>query len=586
MSLPEPNPDTTDSRPFAEGATSCLDAGWTPVHIKMPDCLAPTGYTGEKNRGNNPTEARIRRWVQEHGGDNLALRMPEDVIGIDVDHYDGKAGGDTLAALEAGCGPLPDTWLSTSRWPADQTSGIRYYRVPPEVTRWADQPGIEIISHGYRFAFVWPSIGKRTGQVYRWIDPDGQMMEPGDVPHVEDIPALPAAWVERLQRKAEPATGAPEGGADLIFPTGSPYGESAALDEIERLTNTPKGDRNNTLFKVACNLAELVASGDLDRDQTVTAVVSAAQAIGLPEPDDPDEVRKTITSAFKRAKPRPSRVAASILADLDADGPSAHEPKRPSPTATTIPAAQETAPEGTGAPGGGGAGAQGLDYVCDLLGLPHGSLTRFAREEGEDPAYYLFGPRGAGRLSGKSLSDPRALRAAIKTASGAFVQAPRDKAPWVTVVAALDRAEDVIEGGEEGTAAARGRSVLAEYLHRTAPNSAEDGQYPTELAEWGPWPYLLDDGALVVHTKAVAATVNSHRKGVLAAVDPHDVTRWLRDGLGATRVTVKFKAGKKDTTRSMWRVPASGVPGQPPTPPVEEVPWHVLARMPRPPYEP
>lgn len=564
--------DGTPAAPADVGSVTVCDValyyasiGW-PVFPLEPGKKTPLGRLARNGVKNATTDPKtIRAWWADTPTANIGIATGAG-SGVDVIDFD-PDGLDRLADLDPGAGPAVRTPRGAHRY---VTHALGRRNSAGKIGA-----GIDVRGDGGYVVAPPSTVG---GRPYSWLPGRG-----AEEPTVEwnDAKVVPI----RAGEKSTEGHGR-KGPADDLdtppIPSGDAYGESAAVAELERLYEAAEGTRNDTLFKCSCNLAELVVGRHLDKDETVEALVSAGRAIGL----DDDEITGTVRSAFGRAKPRPRDLAASILADLDADGSSAHEPKRPRPDAPTAPSSPEAAPEGTGAHGGGGGGAEGLDYVCDLLGLPHGSLTRFAREEGEDPSYYLYGPRGAGRLSGKSLSDPRALRAAIKTASGTFVQAPRDKAPWVTVVAALDRAEDVIEGGEEGTAAARGRSVLAEYLHRTAPNSAEDGQYPTELAEWGPWPYLLDDGALVVHSKAVAATVNSRRKGVLAAVDPHDVTRWLRDGLGATRVTVKFKAGEKDTTRSMWRVPASEVPGQPTTPPVAEVPWHVLDRMPRPPYEP
>ena len=55
-----------------------------------------------------------------------------EVIGIDVDHYISggkeKFGGDQLKELEAKLGPLPPTWISSSR--SDGISGIRFFVVP------------------------------------------------------------------------------------------------------------------------------------------------------------------------------------------------------------------------------------------------------------------------------------------------------------------------------------------------------------------------------------------------------------------------------------------------------------------------
>ncbi len=48
------------------------------------------------------------------GGGNVGLRLPECVLGIDVDAYAGKSGAATLAEAEARLGALPLTWRSTA----------------------------------------------------------------------------------------------------------------------------------------------------------------------------------------------------------------------------------------------------------------------------------------------------------------------------------------------------------------------------------------------------------------------------------------------------------------------------------------
>src|SRR5215218_2429048 len=68
---------------------------------------------------------------------NIAIHMPDDCIGIDVDHYNGKIGGATLAQLEQELGPLPPTYISTAR--NGGVSGIRWFRTEPGL-RWPTGP--------------------------------------------------------------------------------------------------------------------------------------------------------------------------------------------------------------------------------------------------------------------------------------------------------------------------------------------------------------------------------------------------------------------------------------------------------------
>ena len=204
--------------PYAIAAAAYFEAGWCPIPLPYKEKHpVPTGFTGE-----NPyaSEEQIARWLGKRGKvkggfkgrperaeagnlkflpGNVALRLPPNVIGIDVDLYGGKAGAETLALAEERWGELPPTWISTSR---TDGSGIRYFQVP-EGLKWNDVgPGVETIKWYHRYAVVWPSIHDKTGKRYYWIRPDGSStgVVAGDVefPSIHELPMLPAAWVAGL----------------------------------------------------------------------------------------------------------------------------------------------------------------------------------------------------------------------------------------------------------------------------------------------------------------------------------------------------------------------------------------------------
>lgn len=185
---------------FAAVAGVYVARGWHPFPLpaaaKSPP---PDGVTGAN--GIDPTAEQVQRWVELHDGANVGLRMPLNVVGIDVDEYDGKHGAATLAALEAQYGKLPATWRSTAR--GDGPSGIRFYRIPPGVI-FPGQfgPDIEAIQHHHRYAVVAPSIHPKTGERYRWFDlADVLGTNP---PLVDDLAELPFAWIEGLRWKVAP----------------------------------------------------------------------------------------------------------------------------------------------------------------------------------------------------------------------------------------------------------------------------------------------------------------------------------------------------------------------------------------------
>lgn len=195
-----------------------------PPRAKTPP---PGGYTGRK-ADKIPDDQQIAEWVRTRPGGNLCLRMPGDVIGIDVDDYeytyhardddnnllylpDGaadmrigvKTGNVTLGGLEDELGPLPATWRSSSR--GDGPSGIRFYRVPSGLL-WGDfGEHLECIWWGHRYAVVWPSVNPDSNMRYLWIDDrEGDDAEWGaPPPKVTDLPDLPESWVARFGRAAD-----------------------------------------------------------------------------------------------------------------------------------------------------------------------------------------------------------------------------------------------------------------------------------------------------------------------------------------------------------------------------------------------
>ncbi|UVK63883.1 DNA primase/polymerase [Gordonia phage LilyPad] len=185
-------------RPFKNRAKEYLKKGMHPIPLpagqKFPP---PTGWTGR----NAPavTFEQIDEWFSEGRGtdrSNIGLHMfevflpsgepatvpdpewdgvgeqpqvPATLVGIDVDHYDDKLGGDTLRRLEKRLGELPPTWTSSSR--SDGISGIRYFLAPAKY-EYLGKVGqdIECIQKKHRFAVVYPSWHPQGGQ-YVWYPP-------------------------------------------------------------------------------------------------------------------------------------------------------------------------------------------------------------------------------------------------------------------------------------------------------------------------------------------------------------------------------------------------------------------------------
>lgn len=197
-------------QPYGQGALLYYTRGWGDVFPVGSDSdpiaksPVPTGVTGydapavgwERIKRATTTRAAFR---------NLGIRMPRQVICLDVDEYEDHAGAATLTAAEAHLGPLPATYRNTARGRGD--AGHRFYRTgmgrvakpgAEEILAAAYGPNIDVLHYGRRYAVVWPSLNPAAAMApYRWYGPDGEVLD-GPPPRVIDLPILPPAWQELL----------------------------------------------------------------------------------------------------------------------------------------------------------------------------------------------------------------------------------------------------------------------------------------------------------------------------------------------------------------------------------------------------
>lgn len=176
--------------------------------------LDKAGFTGAHGRA--VTDEDRRAWAGERG--NVILHVSDEVIGIDIDDYSWTEDGvlhrkngfaDQDALAEALGLPLPRTWTSTGRDPGDDplhVSGIKFYRVPKGFVANMDRlaGNIELVTHGYRYAVVWPSRVKdaKGDRVYQWYRP-GESVPADRPPRLDELTPLPQVYLDLI---ANPAT--------------------------------------------------------------------------------------------------------------------------------------------------------------------------------------------------------------------------------------------------------------------------------------------------------------------------------------------------------------------------------------------
>ncbi len=276
--------------PFDWTHETYLRQGWQvvplPPRSKVLDVPGVTGHEGKPLSLDG-----LRSYVGQ--GRNVGLRMPRNVIGIDVDDYGEKHGWSSLEAWrqERCLPPLPPTAMSSAR---PLPSGIRFFRVPsgfkaPGLV----VPHVDVVQHRHRYAVAPPSIHPVTGTRYVWFGPDGEPapeVEGGMLlPGIVHLAELPEEWLQALA--PAPETPRPT--------TVASWSRKALLRALEaacaQLAVEPEGNRDNLLFWHARVTAREAIEAGAPTDAVVVMLLEAALEAGLGEA----ESRRTIKSGLE-----------------------------------------------------------------------------------------------------------------------------------------------------------------------------------------------------------------------------------------------------------------------------------------------
>lgn len=196
------------TKELISAARAWLQAGWHPIPLTGADGKAPawkglTGHGGTDLEPDGIVAAFDGRRVN-----GLGLRMPEGVLGLDLDDYGPKHGTRSLMALcDLLAVELPDAPATSGRIDGSE---IRFFRVPPGLAWVSDAlaehgGGVDLIHRGHRHAKAWPSVHHKTGLTYgrtdiargeiRYQDDAG---EPWLLPLPDELPDLPGPLVAAL----------------------------------------------------------------------------------------------------------------------------------------------------------------------------------------------------------------------------------------------------------------------------------------------------------------------------------------------------------------------------------------------------
>jgi Bifunctional DNA primase/polymerase, N-terminal len=297
-----------------------LSRGWhvlpLPPRSKTPP---PSGYTGQSPHDLSAADYHALREEPRYAGGNLGLRLGDDVVGVDVDCYGTKRGAETLARLEKELGPLPATWVSTSR---TDGSGIRFFRVARRTKfRSVAGPDIEIVQRSHRYAVVYPSLHP-NGNQYDWISPDGEKTT--EIPAVTDLPELPDAWLERFAIDGPVDSGTTRAVADAQGWLDDNVGDQC-LAVSEYAVPDMKASAHDTMLASVVHLTRLAAEGHKGVAHAVAALrAKFLDTVTIERHDKErrsrdeaeDEFDRTLRWAIAHAEPKPDECSLVCASDF------------------------------------------------------------------------------------------------------------------------------------------------------------------------------------------------------------------------------------------------------------------------------
>lgn len=223
-------------------------------------------------RDRQPTRDECRDWFMRKPTPNIVLitGRPSGVIVVDFDS------ADALDMFRAHYRGEPTPCVASNR-------GEHYYfAYEPHDLQYDALPGCEILSDG-RCCTMPPSV-HASGHIYRW----GK-----DADLSKSLQPLPDWILEAAKKKPRPLPVAQP------LPRNSPrYAIAAMQGELDSLALVTER-RNQSVYTAALKLSKFVS--DLGRENVVSALESAAVALGLPLSEARQAVRSGINTGLNKA---------------------------------------------------------------------------------------------------------------------------------------------------------------------------------------------------------------------------------------------------------------------------------------------
>jgi putative DNA primase/helicase len=224
---------------------------------------------------------------------NVAIRtgMASALWVLDIDGHAGEA---SMQAIEAQHGALPPT-----RQVVTGKGHHLWFICDSPIPCSASRVGPNIDVRGDSGYIIAPPSVHPSGHVYTFVDP------------TIAIATAPGWLVDLAQKRkiSERAVASMRSSRPSQLP--GVYGQAALDREADALANVPPGARNDSLNLAAFRLFQLVAGGELDRDQVAERLIDACHRNGLVRDDGLQSVHKTVRSGYRAGMQHPrSRGAA------------------------------------------------------------------------------------------------------------------------------------------------------------------------------------------------------------------------------------------------------------------------------------
>jgi hypothetical protein len=303
-------PDRATITPAWTTGCSCGDRACAQVGKHPLGSLVPHGL-----KDATINRARILAWWTQRPQANIGLATGHRFDVLDVD---GPAGAQAVLAFAATHGLV-------SSGPLVRTGGggWHYYLAPTGLGNIRPR-GLEHVDWRGRGGYVVaPPSRHASGHPYRFL--------PG-----RDLEAPVSAVSAPLRQRLEPQHFDRPAASVVRLPaeesTRDRYGRVALAEELARVANASKGQRNRQLWESGRNLYNLVAAGTLDPRQVHQELLQAAERCGLLT-EEPRQTHRTLASARQVGLAHPRLVPERTSPDRSHAPPLAsHVPDQPART--------------------------------------------------------------------------------------------------------------------------------------------------------------------------------------------------------------------------------------------------------------